>query len=78
MATLTRKLAGEYSVLYESCLVRPSRKAAVAQIARRLAANKRRYDQVAKALKMPWYLVAVIHSMESGAISPAISTTATR
>ena len=66
MATLTRKLAGEYSVLYESCLVRPSRKAAVAQTARRLAANKRRYDHVARALKMPWYVIAVIHSMESG------------
>ena len=34
-ASLTRKLAGEDNVLYEPCLVRPGRKPAVAQIARR-------------------------------------------
>jgi lysozyme family protein len=66
VAGLTHKLAKEYSLLYESCLVRPSRRAAVDQVARRLAANRRRYAKVAKALKMPWYVVAVIHSMEAG------------
>jgi lysozyme family protein len=66
MAALTQKLVKEYSLLYESCLIRPARKAAVGQIARRLAANRPRYEKVGKALKMPWYVVAVIHSMESG------------
>jgi lysozyme family protein/cell wall-associated NlpC family hydrolase len=63
---LTQKLAREYAVLYESCLIRPNRKAAVNQVVRRLTANRPRYEKVAKALRMPWYVVAVIHSMEAG------------
>src|SRR5215211_3113772 len=66
MAALTQQLAKEYSLLYESCLIRPSRKAAVNQVVRRLTGNRPRYEKVAKALKMPWYVVAVIHNMESG------------
>jgi lysozyme family protein len=66
VAGLTQGLAREYSLLYESCLIRPARKAAVDRVARRLTANRRRYEKVAKALKMPWYAVAVIHSMEAG------------
>jgi lysozyme family protein len=66
MPAFTRKLAREYSLLYESCLIRPSRKAAVARTARRLTANRARYEKVAGALKMPWYVVGAIHNMESG------------
>ena len=66
MAALTKKLGREYALLYESCLIRPSRKAAVDKIVRRMAANRRRYEKVAKALGMPWYVVAVIHNMEAG------------
>jgi lysozyme family protein/cell wall-associated NlpC family hydrolase len=66
MASLSNALRQEYSVLYESLLVRPTRKAGVDQTAKRLSANKARYEKVAKALKMPWYVVAVIHSLEAG------------
>jgi lysozyme family protein len=66
MATLTKGLTQEYSLLYESCLIRPNRKAAIAQVVRRLKANQARYAKVARALKMPWYVVAVIHQMEAG------------
>jgi lysozyme family protein len=66
MAALSKGLAKEYSLLYESCLIRPNRKAAVGQVVRRLTANRPRYEKVAKALKMPWYVVAVIHNMEAG------------
>ena len=66
MAALTKSLAKEYSLLYESCLIRPKRKAAVDQVVRRLASNRPRYEKVAKALKMPWYVVAVIHTLEAG------------
>ena len=66
MTRLTQQLAREYSLLYESCLIRPSRKAAVAQITRKLTANRARYERVAKALRMPWYVVAVVHSLEAG------------
>ena len=50
MAALTKSLAKEYSLLYESCLIRPKRKAAVDQVIRRLASNRPRYEKVAKAL----------------------------
>jgi lysozyme family protein len=66
MAALTKSLAKEYSLLYESCLIRPKRKAAVDRVVRRLASNRPRYEKVAKALKMPWYVVAVIHTLEAG------------
>ncbi len=66
MAALTQTLAKEYSLLYESCLIRPNRKVAIDQVMRRLTANRPRYEKVAQALKMPWYVVAVIHSMEAG------------
>jgi len=66
MAALTKSLAKEYSLLYESCLIRPKRKAAIGQVVRRLTSNQARYEKVAKALKMPWYVVAVIHQLEAG------------
>jgi lysozyme family protein len=66
MPSLTQKLRREYTLLYESCLVRTARKRTVDQVARRLAANSARYEKVAKALGMPWYVVAAIHSMEAG------------
>jgi lysozyme family protein len=45
VAGLTQGLAREYSLLYESCLIRPARKAAVDRVARRLTANRRRYER---------------------------------
>ena len=67
MATLTRKLAGEYSVLYESCLVRP--KSQSGGRADRPAGSRRTRGATTRwprRSKMPWYVVAVIHSMEVG------------
>lgn len=66
MPALTQGLRREYTLLYKSCLVRPARKTLIDQIARGLAANRARYEKVAKAVGMPWYVVAVIHSMEAG------------
>jgi lysozyme family protein len=63
---LTHGLRREYTLLYKSCLVSPARKAVVDRIARGLAANRARYQKVANAVGMPWYVVAVIHSMEAG------------
>jgi lysozyme family protein len=66
MPALTKSLRREYTLLYQSCLVRPARKAVVDRIARGLAANRARYEKVASAVGMPWYVVAVIHSVEAG------------
>jgi lysozyme family protein len=66
MARLTNGLRQEYNVLYESLLVKPNRKTTVDQTVRRITANRARYEKVAKALKMPWYVIGVIHSLEAG------------
>jgi lysozyme family protein len=66
LAALSNSLRREYTLLYKSCLIRPARKAVVDGIVRGLAAKRARYEKVAKALGMPWYVVAVIHSMEAG------------
>jgi lysozyme family protein/peptidoglycan hydrolase-like protein with peptidoglycan-binding domain len=63
---LTQGLRREYTLLYKSCLITPARKAVVDRIARGLAANRARYEKVGKAVGIPWYVVAVIHSMEAG------------
>lgn len=66
MPALSQGLRNEYTLLYKSCLIRPARQALVDRIAGGLAANRARYEKVAKAVGMPWYVVAVIHSMEAG------------
>ena len=66
MATLTKAQRRQYTLLYQSCLIKPGRKAAVDQAARKIMANQARYQKVANALKMPWTVVAVIHYMEAG------------
>jgi lysozyme family protein len=66
MATLTKAQRQHYNLLYQSLLIRPTRRTAVDQMVRRVTANKARYQKVAKALGMPWYVVGIIHSLEAG------------
>jgi lysozyme family protein len=66
VATLTKKLANEYGRLYESCRVRPSRRAEVDRLVRQLSGHRPRYETVAKALGTPWYVVGAVHALEAG------------
>jgi lysozyme family protein/cell wall-associated NlpC family hydrolase len=66
LATLNKGLRQNYNLLYQSLLIRPARRAAVDQMARRITANKARYQKVGKAIGMPWYVVGIIHSLEAG------------
>jgi lysozyme family protein len=66
MAMLTKGQRQTYNLLYQSLLIRPARRAAVDQMVRRISSNKARYQKVAKALGMPWYVVGIIHSLEAG------------
>jgi lysozyme family protein len=54
-----------YELLYESCLVRPNRRAAVDQLVAAITKNRARYQKVGKALGIPWYVVGIIHSLEA-------------
>ena len=65
MAALTQGARKQYELLYESCLIRPNRQAAVNQLVTRINASRPRYQKVGKALGIPWYVVGIIHSLEA-------------
>lgn len=56
-----------YLNLWNKATIRPERLAAAEAIARKLEANRSRYEAVAQAIGCPWYFVAIIHNLESGA-----------
>jgi lysozyme family protein len=63
---LDRALRDEYERLFTLCKVRAERTQAVDTIVDRLVAAKPRYAKLETALGTPWYVPAVIHSLESG------------
>lgn len=63
---LTDALRDEYSNLFATATIPPAHGLTVAALADRLFANRPRYTAVADPLAMPWYVVGVIHNMESG------------
>lgn len=67
MATvsLTPALRAEYENLFNTCVIRPERAAAVEKLIDTLVANRARYQAVSSALRIPWHFIAVIHNMES-------------
>lgn len=56
----------EYRQLFTACVVRPERVAAADALATKLSRSKARYEEVARAVAMPWHVVAVIHMKEGG------------
>ncbi len=63
---LTAELRREYQLLYESCLIQKNRLPQVDAIVAKLKGQRKRYESVGKPLNVPWYVVGVIHNMESG------------
>ena len=61
---LTSKLKKEYESLFSSCVIDPSKKAAVIEIRKNILAHRSTYEEVESAVGVPWYVVAVIHSLE--------------
>jgi lysozyme family protein len=57
----------EYIERWRSMVIRPEREIEVRAIARKLLANKSRYQEIEKATGVPWYVVAVLHQRESDA-----------
>ena len=64
-AKLTESLKQEYRGLFDTCVIKRNRKPEVDTIVEKIVKNQKRYETVAEPLKIPWYFVAVIHSMES-------------
>lgn len=63
--SLTPELKNEYKKLFDTCVIRPARMAAVNALLEKLRGNQARYEGVASPLGIPWQIVAVIHNMES-------------
>ena len=67
MATvrLTSSLRREYENLFNTCVVRPERAAGIEANTRRLIDQRTRYRKVSDVSGVPWFFVAVVHSMEA-------------
>ncbi len=63
--SFTEGLAREYERLYRTCVADASRFDAIDTLVDRLLEQRRRYEEVARSLEIPWYFVAAIHNMES-------------
>ena len=63
---LTPQLRAEYEQLFASCRVRPERAGAVDAIVDRLVSSRSRYAALETPIGTPWYVPAVIHSLEAG------------
>ena len=61
----TPELRREYRRLFRTAKVRPERTALVQQIAGSLAAHKSRYERAGGPIGVPWWFVAIIHSLEA-------------
>jgi len=58
-------LAAEYASLWKSMkVIRMS--ASIRNTAEKIVANRKRYSDIEEKTKVPWYVVGVIHAMESG------------
>lgn len=64
--TLTQALKEEYERLFNTCRIPDQRIGAVEAKVREIIKNRAVYEAVAEDLGIPWYLIAVIHNMESG------------
>lgn len=65
-ATDLATLRAEYLLAWDAAALRPERRASVERIVDKLASNRARYDAVERATGVPWFVVAVIHSLEGG------------
>ncbi len=58
-------LAAEYARLFDSARIAPAHAAGVDATARKIAANRQRYEDVVRGMSVPWWIVALLHAMES-------------
>lgn len=59
-------LRAEYAQLWSSMVVTRTKVPAADAICQRIVSNRRKYEAVQQATNVPWFVVAVIHSLESG------------
>lgn len=68
-STALAVLRPEYISLWSGAQIRPERAAAALELARRLASSRARYERAGSPHRVPWQVVAAIHSLEGGGSS---------
>ncbi len=63
---LTTALRQEYAHLFDTCVADPVRQPEVERCAGGVEAGRPRYEAVGNPHRIPWYVIGVIHSMETG------------
>jgi lysozyme family protein len=66
MANTFADLKDEYATLWSRMTIRPERMAEIRHTVGKLAANKPRYQALATATGVPWFVIALIHDLEGG------------
>lgn len=62
----TSELRNDYLRLYKNVIIRKNKTKQVDAVVKRILKNKDRYVAVSKKTKVPWFMIAIIHNMESG------------
>jgi len=62
---LTDDLRQQYEGLFNTCVVNSARVDDVGRVIARILPNQQRYEAVAGPLRVPWYFVALVHTMEA-------------
>ncbi len=60
-----QNIADEYLNLYKSCEAKAEHFSEIDRLVEKIIDNRTRYEAVAQSTGVPWYLIAVIHNMES-------------
>ena len=63
---LTKALREEYEQLFSTCRIHADRIAEVGGIVERIVGSRARYEAAGRPTDTPWYVIAVIHSLEAG------------
>ena len=58
-------LKAEYKNLWDTATIRPEKAALVREASQQLQGLKASYEQVSAAIKVPWYVVGLIHRLEA-------------
>lgn len=66
MRTLTPELIAEYTQLFNNCVIKADKFAAVDQVINSILAGRKHYDQVETQINVPWYFTGIVHSLEGG------------
>lgn len=63
---LTLALRDEYEMLFQSCAIRPGALNEATRRATQIGEHRSRYQAIADACLVPWYLIGIIHYRECG------------